>query len=209
MFCLGERVMREALRIGLVYGDIRDAHRAGDLSLETLKAFAGYPDLAVQHDVFTALSSDGQRVEHWQVKRALDDRGIRQGDALSRFVLDAYRAADGPVAADLIEVDSVLSDPGQAQTILSRKVDDLAEEARRRRVLPGRSIGSIRTGMRSRRMAGSTHNRSILTRRSKREWTHWRRSWMRCRRPGKRPGTRTSRIACWPSMSRCRRRSTV
>lgn len=130
MFGLGERSVRETLRIGLVHGEIRDAHRAGAVSLETLKAFAAHPDREVQLEVFTALSSDGQRVESWQVKRALNDRGVRQGDALGRFVLDAYRDADGPVAADLIEEDSVLSDPGLVQTVLARQLDDLAEEAR-------------------------------------------------------------------------------
>ena len=130
MFGLGERSVRETLRIGQVAADIRAAHRAGQVSLETLKAFAAHPDPEVQLEVFTALSSEGSRVEHWQVKRALTDRGVRQGDALGRFVLDAYRAADGPVAPDLIEEDSVLTDPGLVQTLLARQLDDLAEEAR-------------------------------------------------------------------------------
>ena len=130
MFGRGERSVRETLRIGLVHAEIRDAHRAGHISLDTLKAFVTHPDPAVQLEVFTALSTDGQQVGHWQVKRALDDRGVRQGDALGAFVLDAYREANGPIAADLIEDDSVLTDPGLVQTVLARQLDDLAEEAR-------------------------------------------------------------------------------
>ena len=130
MFGLGERPVRETLRIGLVHGDIRAAHRAGDLALETLKAFAAHPDPEVQLEVFTGLSSEGGRVEHWQVKRALDERGVRQGDALGQFVLEGYRDAEGPIAADLIEADSILSDTGLVQVVLARKLDDLAEEAR-------------------------------------------------------------------------------
>ena len=130
MFGHSERSVRETLRIGLVHAEIRDAHRAGQLSLDALKAFVAHPDPAVQLEVFTALSADDGRVGHWQVKRALGDRGVRQGDALGRFVLEAYRAADGPIAADLIEEDSVLSDPGLVQTVLARQLDDLAEEVR-------------------------------------------------------------------------------
>ncbi|WP_419738654.1 ParB N-terminal domain-containing protein [Ruegeria sp.] len=132
MFGLGERSVRETLRIGQVAGDIRAAHRAGQLSLETLRAFAAHPDPAVQMDVFAALSGEGVRVEPWQVKRALGARGVRQGDALGAFVLEAYRKADGVIAPDLIEEDSVLSDPGLVQKILAQQLDDLAEEERAR-----------------------------------------------------------------------------
>ena len=132
MFGLSERSVRETLRIGLVHMDIRAALRAGDISLETLKAFAGHPDPAVQIEVFQALSGADPRLEAWQVKRALSDHGVRQGDALGRFVLDEYHAAGGEIAPDLIEADSVLSDPVLVQKILAQKLDDLAEEERDR-----------------------------------------------------------------------------
>lgn len=132
MFGLGERSVRETLRIGLVQGDIRAAHRAGDISLEALKAFAAHPDPQVQQEVFTSLSRQNGRVEPWQVRRALTDRGVRQGDALGAFVLEAYRAAGGGIAPDLIEEDSVLSDPVLVQKILVQQLDDLAEEERTR-----------------------------------------------------------------------------
>ncbi len=132
LFGLTERSVRESLRIGLVHEDIRAAHRGGDISLETLKAFAGHPDREVQAEVFTALSTDGQRVEAWMAKRALGDRGVRQGDALGAFVLEDYRKAGGGIAPDLIEEDSVLGDPGLVQSLLARKLDDLAEEERSR-----------------------------------------------------------------------------
>ena len=51
MFGLSERSVRETLRIGLVHAEIREAHRAGQLSLDRLKAFAGHPDPAVQIEV--------------------------------------------------------------------------------------------------------------------------------------------------------------
>ncbi len=132
LFGQTERSVRESLRIGLVHEDIRSAHRAGEISLETLKAFAGHPDRAVQAEVFAALSGEGGRVEAWTVKRALGDRGVRQGDALGAFVLEDYRKAGGGIAPDLIEEDSVLGDPGLVQSVLSRKLDDLAEEERAR-----------------------------------------------------------------------------
>ena len=130
VFGLPERTVRETLRIGLVHGDIRAAHRAGEIALETVKAFAGHPDPAVQLEVFEALSGEGQRVEAWTVRRALESRGVRQGDALGAFVREAYRAAGGAVAPDLIEEDSLLTDPGLVQKILVQHLDDLAEEAR-------------------------------------------------------------------------------
>ena len=133
LFGLAERAVRETLRIGLIAADIRAAHRAGDISLETLKAFARHPDPAVQSGVFTALASEGFRVEEWSVRRALEDHGVRQGDALGAFVLETYRKAGGAIAPDLIEEDSVLSDPGLVQTVLAAKLGDLAEEARARR----------------------------------------------------------------------------
>ena len=132
VFGLGERAVRETLRIGLVHEDIRAAHRAGDVSLETLRCFAGHPDPAVQCEVFVALSADGGRVSAWRVRQALDERGVRRGDALGAFVVDEYLAAGGAVAADLIEEDSVLSDPGLVQTVLAKKLDDMAEEERAR-----------------------------------------------------------------------------
>ena len=132
LFGLAERAVRETLRIGLIAADIRAAHRAGDISLETLKAFARHPDPAVQSGVFTALASEGFRVEEWRVRRALEDHGVRQGDALGAFVLETYRKAGGAIAPDLIEEDSVLSDPGLVQTVLAAKLGDLAEEARAR-----------------------------------------------------------------------------
>ena len=130
IFGVSERAVRETLRIGLVAPEIREAHRADDITLDTLKAFTGHPDAAVQLAVFTALSGEQGSLQAWQVRKALDARGVKIGDALGAFVLEDYRAAAGEIAADLIEEESVLCDPGLVQSLLAAKLDDLAEERR-------------------------------------------------------------------------------
>ena len=130
IFGVSERAVRETLRIGLVAPEIREAHRADDITLDTLKAFTGHPDPAVQLAVFTALSDAQGSLQAWQVRNALDARGVKIGEALGAFVLEDYRAAAGEIAADLIEEESVLCDPGLVQSLLAAKLDDLAEERR-------------------------------------------------------------------------------
>ena len=43
-FGITERQVKEALRLGNIHADIRAAYRAGEITLETLKAFDAHPD---------------------------------------------------------------------------------------------------------------------------------------------------------------------
>jgi len=78
----------------------------------------------------------GQRLDNPQQHPAdggrVETGAVRRGDALGAFVLDEYLAAGGAVTAGLIEEDSVLSDPDLVQTVLARKLNDLAEKERAR-----------------------------------------------------------------------------
>ncbi len=131
VFGVTERLVRETLRIGLVAPEIRAAHRAGQVSLETLRAFAGHPDPAVQADIHASLARGGTgEVSPWRVRQALQERGVRRGDGLGAFVLEGYLAEGGPVAANLLEEDSVLEDVGLVHRVLASRLGDMAEEAR-------------------------------------------------------------------------------
>ncbi len=131
MFGIPERAVKEALRLGNVHADIRQAHRDGDLSLEALKGFDAHPDPAVQLAAFVDLSEQGGgRIQHWSVANYFRNRFVRVGDALGQAVLEGYKAAGGVITADLIEEDSVLEDSTLVEQVLRTHLSDAAEERR-------------------------------------------------------------------------------
>lgn len=129
-FAIAERSVKEALRLGNVHGDIRAAHRSGDLSLEALKAFDAHPDPAVQLAAFETLSSENERVQAWHVSRYFQGRFVRVGDAIGQLVLEAYKVAGGLITQDLIEEDSVLEDAELIEASLRRVLSDAADARR-------------------------------------------------------------------------------
>lgn len=132
-FAISERSVKEALRLGAIHPQIRQAHRDGKLDLEAMKAFDAHPDPNVQLVAFEALSAavTHGRLQAWEVRRHFQSRSmVRAGDALGALVLADYRTAGGPITADLIEEDSVLEDSTLIETILRRILSDRAEERR-------------------------------------------------------------------------------
>jgi ParB family chromosome partitioning protein len=97
-----------------------------------LKAFGGHPDPAVQLEAWQTLSAEvgSGRVSQWAVTRYFQDRLVRVSDAAGAFVYEAYVAAGGEIARDLIEEDSVLKDSALIEKCLRDKLSDLAEERR-------------------------------------------------------------------------------
>ena len=132
-FAIAERTVKEALRLGAIHPQIRQAHREGKIDLEALKAFDAHPDASVQLAAYEALmaSSTYGRLQAWQVRGHFQSRAmVRAGDALGALVLEDYRAAGGAVTADLIEEDSILEDASLIDTVLRRILSDRAEERR-------------------------------------------------------------------------------
>ena len=131
-FAITERQVKEALRLGNIHGDIRAAYRAGQINLDTLKAFDRHPDPAVQLESFTALKQEHGQVSPWQVRNAFQNRWVRIGDAVGSLVREAYRAAGGEVIADLIEEDSILADGPLVTKLLAEELQARAEAERAR-----------------------------------------------------------------------------
>ena len=129
-FAITERAVKEALRLGSIHPDIRQAHREKRLSLDALKAFNGHPDPVVQLEAFEALTEQTTSMSDWQVRRYFDGRYVRVGDALGQLVYERYKAKGGAISADLIEEDSVLSNRALVDTLLTEILSDAAEARR-------------------------------------------------------------------------------
>ena len=125
------RNVKERLRFGLVHGDIREAVRAGIITLDTMKAYAAHPCLETQKRVFDSMS-EGQPHDHqaWRVRNVLAEQDIRADDPLAVLVIDRYRERGGEMVVGLFEEDTVLKDRALAEAI---RDEILAEEGERLR----------------------------------------------------------------------------
>jgi ParB family chromosome partitioning protein len=130
LFGVERRRVTERLRYGRVHPDIRRAARAKEISLDVMKAFASHPDHGTQWAVFEA--TEGSYRQAWTIRDRLEKAGIKIGSDLGRYVEEAYRAADGPITADLIEEDSVLTDEALVERLLVEKLGALADAERAR-----------------------------------------------------------------------------
>ena len=101
-FGVSERTVEQRLRLGNAAPEILDAYRAGEIDLETLKAFAVTTDRARQMAVWEQVSDQGYRPSGWQIKRMLTQDRVPAAAAIATFVgVDAYEAAGGVVDRDL------------------------------------------------------------------------------------------------------------
>ena len=130
LFGVERRRVTERLRYGRVHPDIRAAARAKHISLDVMKAFASHPDHETQWAVYEA--TEGQYRQAWTIRDRLEKTGVKLGSELGRYVEAEYRAADGPILADLIEEDSVLSDGAMVERLLIEKLAAHAEAERAR-----------------------------------------------------------------------------
>ena len=80
----------------------KSGYRAGEIDLETLKAFAVTTDRARQMAVWEQVSDQGYRPSGWQIKRMLTQDRVPAAAAIATFVgVEAYEAAGGAVDRDL------------------------------------------------------------------------------------------------------------
>ena len=120
------RAVKERLRYGLVHPDIREAARNGEISLDTMKAYAGHPCQETQARVFTGFAENPADHSSWRVRDALMRQDIRIDDPLGEFVIERYRAEGGAVVAGLFDEDTVLTDRHLAERLRDER---LMEEA--------------------------------------------------------------------------------
>ena len=136
------RAVKERLRYGLVHADIRAAVRRGEITLDTMKAYASHPCQETQKRVFDGLAEQPHQHQPWRVRDILAEQDLRADDPLARLVMDRYRKRGGDIVEGLFEEDTVLTDRGLADTVLEEL---MAEEGERIRVERGLAWAETRT----------------------------------------------------------------
>ena len=136
-FGVSERTVERRLRLGGVAPELLDACRAGEIDLETLKAFSVATDRERQLAVWAEARDNGYALSAWRVKQALTDGRVPAESRLGRFVgVAAYEAAGGAVDRDLFaetgDGDVWLEDQALLRRLASEKLDAAAEELRTR-----------------------------------------------------------------------------
>ncbi len=124
------RAVKERLRYGLVHADIRAAVRAGTITLDVMKAYAGHPCEETQKRVFDGLIDQPHDHQVWRVRSVLAEQDIRADDPLAVMVMDRYRKRGGDMVEGLFEEDTVLTDRALAEAI---RDEILMEEGERLR----------------------------------------------------------------------------
>ena len=130
LFGVERRRVAERLRYGRVHPDIRAAARSKHITLDVMKAFASHPDHGTQWAVYEA--TEGSYRQAWTIRDRLEKAGVKLSSDLGQYVEAEYRAADGPITADLIVEDSVLTDEALIERLLMEKLTALAEAERAR-----------------------------------------------------------------------------
>ena len=101
-FGVAERTVEQRLRLGDAAPELIEAYRAGEIDLETLKAFTVTVDPARQLAAWSQVSQQGYRPSAWQIRRMLTEDRVPAATAIARFVgVEAYEAAGGQVDRDL------------------------------------------------------------------------------------------------------------
>ena len=99
-FGTSERLVEQRLRLGNAAPELLDAYRAGEIDLETLKAFTVTTDHARQMAVWEQVADQGYRPAAWQVKRMLTDervsRQLRHGPLRGHRGLRGRRRSGAP-----------------------------------------------------------------------------------------------------------------
>ncbi len=132
-FGTSERLVEQRLRLGNAAPQLLDAYRAGEIDLETLKAFTVTTDRARQMAVWEQVADQGYRPAAWQVKRMLTEERVPANSAMARFVgIEDYEAAGGPVLRDLFAAEDEsgiwLEDPVLLQKLAMEKLGETAKD---------------------------------------------------------------------------------
>ncbi len=136
-FGTSERLVEQRLRLGNAAPELLDAYRAGEIDLETLKAFAVTTDHARQIAVWEQVADQGYRPAAWQVKRMLTEERVPANSALARFVgIEDYEAAGGTVLRDLFAAEDEsgiwLEDPALLQNLAMAKLGETVKDLQTR-----------------------------------------------------------------------------
>ena len=136
-FGTSERLVEQRLRLGNAAPELLDAYRAGEIDLETLKAFAVTTDHARQISVWQQVTDQGYRPTAWQVKRMLTEERVPANSAMARFVgIEDYEAAGGPVLRDLFAAEDEsgiwLEDPALLQKLAMAKLGETVKDLQTR-----------------------------------------------------------------------------
>ncbi len=136
-FGTAERLVEQRLRLGNAAPELLDAYRAGEIDLETLKAFAVTTDHARQMAVWEQVADQGYRPAAWQVKCMLTEERIPANSAMARFVgVEDYEAAGGPVLRDLFAAEDEsgiwLEDPVLLQKLAMAKLGETVKDLQTR-----------------------------------------------------------------------------
>ncbi len=132
-FGTSERLVEQRLRLGNAAPELLNAYRAGEIDLETLKAFAVTTDHARQLAVWEQVADQGYRPAAWQVKRMLTEERVPGNSAMARFVgIEDYEAAGGPVLRDLFAAEDEsgiwLEDPVLLQKLAMAKLGETVKD---------------------------------------------------------------------------------
>ncbi len=132
-FGTSECLVEQRLRLGNAAPELLNAYRAGEIDLETLKAFAVTTDHARQMAVWEEVADQGYRPAAWQVKRMLTEERVPANSAVARFVgVKDYEAAGGPVLRDLFAAEDEsgiwLEDPVLLQKLAMAKLGETVKD---------------------------------------------------------------------------------
>ena len=136
-FGTSERLVQQRLRLGNAAPELLDAYRAGEIDLETLKAFTVTTDHARQMAVWEQVANQGYRRTPWEVKRLLTEERIQANSGLARFVgIKDYEAAGGPVLRDLFAAEDEsgiwFEDPVLLQKLAVEKLGETVKDLQNR-----------------------------------------------------------------------------
>lgn len=127
-FGVSEKHVLQRLRLGRAAPELLAAYRAGELSLQTLLAFAITDDVESQMKIYRSLQ-DRQRNDSQAIRRAITGEAMEADDKLARFVgIDAYHAAGGLSRADLFSDAVYLENPELAHRLVGEKLESVARK---------------------------------------------------------------------------------
>ncbi len=125
-FGVSEKHVLQRLRLGRAAPELLAAYRAGELSLQSLLAFAITEDVESQMKIYRSLQ-DWQRNDPQAIRRAITGEAMEADDKLARFVgIEAYHAVGGVSRADLFSDAVYLENPELVQRLAGEKLESIA-----------------------------------------------------------------------------------
>ena len=128
-FGITEHLVEKRMRLGDLAPELRDAMRAGHLSLDAAMAFARRAEPALQLAVWKELGGKPGTALHastYSIKRGLDEGGVPSSTRSAQFIgVEAYTAAGGSFECDLFDEDGagVFTDPKLLERLVTEKLD--------------------------------------------------------------------------------------